>query len=53
MKALLILALVCVGTFAVTHRSITNAERLKIENLKKSGTWGGYMISLAEMHLMS
>jgi hypothetical protein len=25
----------------------------KIDNLKKSGTWGGYMISLAEMHLMA
>ena len=53
MKALLIASLLILGTLAVTHRQLTNAEKAKIENLKKSGTWGGYMLNLAEMHLMA
>ena len=53
MKAILLASLLIVCSLAVTQRPITNAERLKIDNLKKSGTWGGYMISLAEMHLMA
>jgi hypothetical protein len=53
MKAILIASLLIVCSLATTHRAMTNAELNKIETLKKSGTWGGYMIELAEMHLMA
>ena len=52
MKALLIAALLLVGTFAVM-RPIPNAQVKKIEDLRKSKTWGGFMLNLAELHMLA
>ena len=52
MKAI-ILALLVVCAFAVQHKPLTNAERIKIDTLRKSGTWAGVMLGLAELHLMA
>lgn len=46
-----ILTLIRVKSFK--HKILTNAERIKIDTLRKSGTWGGVMLGLAEMNLMT
>ena len=46
-----ILTLIRVKSFK--HKILTNTERIKIDSLRKSGTWGGVMLGLAEMNLMT
>eukprot|EP01006_Ploeotia_vitrea_P049790 TRINITY_DN67376_c0_g3_i2.p2 TRINITY_DN67376_c0_g3~~TRINITY_DN67376_c0_g3_i2.p2 ORF type:complete len:113 (+),score=9.24 TRINITY_DN67376_c0_g3_i2:36-374(+) len=33
------------------HKSLTNAQIRRIENLKKTNTWGATLMNLAELHL--
>lgn len=53
MKALIIAAFLIVSSLAVTQIPITNAELKRIETLRNSKTWGGFMIKLAELHMLA
>ena len=56
MKTIIIILITIINLIRVKsfkHKILTNTERIKIDSLRKSGTWGGVMLGLAEMNLMT
>lgn len=53
MKAILIATLLIASTLCVSKIQMTNSAIKKVETLRKSKTWGGFMLNLGELHLMA
>jgi hypothetical protein len=44
--------LVCSQAVSV-HKSLTNSQVKRMDNLKKGNTWGSFLMELAELHTLA